>query len=73
VKIYFSGDEWQEFGSGGFTQTRSRKVFATFTYRNGESCLYGTAEVVQKFDVAESKFGELRYRSRRTCLRTART
>jgi hypothetical protein len=58
VKIYFSGDEWQEFGSGGFTQTRSRKVFATFTYRNGESCLYGTAEVVQKFDVAESKFGE---------------
>jgi hypothetical protein len=58
VKLYFSGDDWQEFGSGGFTQTRARKIFATFTYRSGESCLYGTAEVVQKFDFAESKFGE---------------
>ena len=57
-KIYFSGDDWQEFGSGGVMQTRSRKVFATFTYRSGESCLYGIAEVVQKFDIMTSKFGE---------------
>jgi hypothetical protein len=58
TKIYFSGDEWQEFGSGGVMQTRARKVFATFTYRSGESCLYGVAEVVQKFDIMTSKFGD---------------
>jgi len=58
AKIYFSGDDWQEFTTGGFTQTRSRKIFATFTYRSGESCMYGVAEVVQKFDLLESKFGE---------------
>ena len=57
-KIYFSGDDWQESASGGFPQTRSRKIFATFTYRSGESCLYGVAEVVQKFILMESKFGE---------------
>ena len=57
-KIYFSGDDWQEYGAGGFPQTRSRKVFATFAYRNGESCFYGVAEVVQKFNYSDSKFGE---------------
>ena len=56
AKIYFSGDDWQEFSTGGFTQTRSRKIFATFTYRTGESCLYGVAEVVQTFDLLQSKF-----------------
>ena len=58
AKIYFSGDDWQEFGAGGFGQTRLRKVFATYTYRNGESCMYGVAEVIQKYDLAQSKFGE---------------
>ena len=57
-KIYFSGDDWQESATGGFPQTRSRKIFATFTYRSGESCMYGVAEVVQKFELMESKFGD---------------
>ena len=57
-KIYFSGDDWQESASGAFPQTRSRKIFATFTYRSGESCMYGVAEVVQKFNHMESKFGQ---------------
>ncbi|PYS98652.1 MAG: hypothetical protein DMF63_14775 [Acidobacteria bacterium] len=57
VKVYVSGDDWQEFGSGGITTTKARKVFATFTYRSGESCMYGVAEVLQNYDFMESKYG----------------
>lgn len=58
VKIYFSGDDWQEFGSGGFSSTKTRKVFATFTYRSGEACKYGVAEVSQQYDFMQTKFGD---------------
>lgn len=57
-RLYFSGDDWQEVSSFGMAMTKSRKAFATFTYRQGEQCLYGVAEVVENFDFMKSKFGE---------------
>lgn len=57
-KIYFSGDDWQELSSFGISMSKTRKVFATFTYRQAEQCRYGVAEVIQNFDFMQSKFGE---------------
>lgn len=58
VKIYFSGDDWQEFASFGISPRKSRKVFATFTYRRAETCFYGVAEVIENYDMMLSKFSE---------------
>jgi len=57
VKIYFSGDDWQESGSFGAIMKKNRKVFATFTYREGETCFYGVAEIVEDYDFMNSKYG----------------
>jgi hypothetical protein len=56
ARIYFSGDDWEEFSSLGVQAKRYRKVFATFTYRDGEKCQYGVAGVVQNFDSMQGKF-----------------
>ncbi|MEP7150029.1 MAG: hypothetical protein ABI857_14210, partial [Acidobacteriota bacterium] len=57
-KLYFSGDDWQEFGSFGLGMSKTRRVFATFIYRRGEQCLYGVAEATENFDFMVSKFGD---------------
>jgi hypothetical protein len=58
-RLYFSGDDWQEYGSSGLTLSRTRRVFATFTYHRGaDQCFYGVAEVTETFDFMNSKFGE---------------
>ena len=58
LKVYFSGDEEQESASFTPAVKKERKVFATFTYRTGEECFYGVAEIVEPFDMAENKYGE---------------
>lgn len=58
LKIYFSGNDWQEFASFGMGMKKSRRIFATFTYQRGEGCFYGVAEVVENYDFLESEFGE---------------
>ena len=58
LKIYFSGDDWQEYAFLGMSMKKSRKVFATFTYREAEACFYGVAEVVENYDFIESKYAE---------------
>lgn len=58
LKIYFSGDDWQEIASFGPPMTKVQRVFATFTYKRGEECFYGVAEVIENYDFIESKFGE---------------
>ena len=57
-RLYFSGDDWQEFGTFGTSMVKSRRVFATFTYRRAEQCFYGVAEVTENYDFMQSKFGE---------------
>ncbi len=37
---------------------RTRKVFATFTYRRAEQCYYGVAGIAENFDLMQGKFGE---------------
>lgn len=57
VKFYFSGDIWSEYAGSTFNMNRERKVFATYTYQQAKECLYGVAEVVQRYDNTISKFG----------------
>ena len=57
-KVYFSGDDWLEYSSFGLQMKKQRRVFATFTYRAGEACFYGVAEVVEDYDFLNSKYGE---------------
>lgn len=58
IKLFFSGDDWMEFSSFGLQPKRVRKVFAAFTYRDGDACYYGVAEVVENYDFMESKYRE---------------
>ena len=58
VKVYFSGDDWQEYSSFGVTMKKYRKIFATFTYREAETCFYGVAEIIENYDFLNSKYGE---------------
>jgi hypothetical protein len=58
LKIFFSGDDWQEYASFGFSAKKSRKVFATFTYREADNCFYGVAEVIVNYDFMQSRYGE---------------
>ncbi len=56
IKIYFSGDDWQEVASFGVLTKKSKRVFATFTYRRGEGCFYGIAELIENYDFMQSKY-----------------
>ena len=58
TKVYFSGDDWQEYSSFGVTMKKQRKIFATFAYRDAESCFYGLAEVIESYDFLNAKYGE---------------
>ncbi len=58
LKTYFSGDDWEEHAAFGIQMRKSRRVFATFTYRRGEGCFYGVAEVTEEFDFLTGKFRE---------------
>ncbi len=58
IRIYFSGDDWQESASFVPSMKRTRKVFATFTYRRAEQCYYGVAEIAENFDLMNGKFAE---------------
>ena len=55
-KLYFSGDDWQEFASFGPPQMKAKRVFATFTYQKDGACFYGVAEVVETYDFAQAKY-----------------
>lgn len=59
ARIYFSGDDWEESASFVPTMKRSKRIFATFTYRRAEECYYGVAEMVENFDFMQSKFKEI--------------
>lgn len=57
-KLYFSGDDWQEFASSGPPMTRIRRIFGTFTYQRDGACFYGIAEVTRMFDFVDAKYAE---------------
>lgn len=57
-KLYFSGDDWEEFGVSGPPASRTQRIFAVFTYQREATCLYGIAELVKTFDFLGSKYGE---------------
>ncbi len=61
-KTFFSGDDWQESASFGPQMRKSRRVFATFTYRRGAECFYGVAEVIEDFDFLRSEFREAEFK-----------
>lgn len=58
VRFYFASDNWDEMSSGGMTgMKRVRRIFAAFTYRSGDNCRYGVAEVEQNYMFMEMKYG----------------
>ncbi|HKP69158.1 MAG TPA: hypothetical protein VJV05_07735 [Pyrinomonadaceae bacterium] len=56
LKIYFAGDDWEELASFAPSQTKRRRIVATFTYRQGEECRYGVAEINQTFDFSKDAY-----------------
>lgn len=58
VRFFFSGDSWMESTTFESAPARLRRIFAAFTYRRGNGCFYGFAEIVERFDFDAGKFGE---------------
>ena len=56
LRIFFSGDGWQEYASFGMSMKKTRKIFATFTYRETDACFYGVAEIVDNYDYFQAKY-----------------
>jgi len=57
ANFYFAGDGWSEYLGSTMAMKRERKVFGVYSYKKAAGCLYGVAEVVQKFDYSSGKFG----------------
>lgn len=56
-KIYFSGDGWDESSSFGPPTSKTRRIFATFTYQKVDGdCFYGVAELTADFDFMAGKY-----------------
>ncbi len=56
VRFYFASDEWEERATSTMNMSKTRRVFASFTYKTGETCNYGVAEAAQKFDFMSSTY-----------------
>lgn len=56
VRFYYASNGWLEYGMSVTQPARLREVTAVFTYRNGESCNYGVARLVQSFDAMADTF-----------------
>lgn len=63
--IYFTDDTWLEYSDSPMMVAQSRKVFATFTYKRDQDCLYGTAEIVQNYDPMNAKWGASNFKVER--------
>ncbi len=58
TNIYFSDDFWLEYSDDPSSVRQFRTVTATFLYRSGAACMYGTADITQKFEPMNDRFGE---------------
>jgi hypothetical protein len=56
VRFYFASEDWVETGISASSPRQVRSLFAAFTYRNEERCLYGVAEVREAFDLLNKKW-----------------
>jgi hypothetical protein len=56
VRFYFAGSTWDEFGQSQLNPRRIRRVNGVYTYRSGEQCFYGVAEIAQIYDVVNEKW-----------------
>jgi hypothetical protein len=57
TNFYFAGDQWAEQLGSTMSPRRERKVFGVATYNRAAGCFYAVAEVVQKFDYLNDRFG----------------
>ena len=57
-KIYFSDDFWLEYSDIATSLRQFRTVTATFLYRKGAACRYGTARISQPYESMTNSFGE---------------
>ncbi|MBA2378742.1 MAG: hypothetical protein H0V76_04115 [Blastocatellia bacterium] len=56
VRLYFASEQWEETSTSTMNMSKTRRVFAGFTYKVGEACEYGVAEASQKFDFMASRY-----------------
>jgi hypothetical protein len=56
-KVYFSGDNWQEYSDVPMRVRQNRVITGTFLYQKGSGCFYGTADIVQTYDGMNDSFG----------------
>lgn len=57
VKVYFSDDFWSEYSDIPTSVRQFRTATATFLYRSGAACMYGTADITQEFQPMDNRFG----------------
>ncbi|MEP6945831.1 MAG: hypothetical protein ABJA02_07935 [Acidobacteriota bacterium] len=58
TSIYFSDDFWGEYSDDPSSIRQFRTITATFLYRSGAACMYGTADITQRFAPMNDRFGE---------------
>ena len=58
TRVYFASDGWIDSSTFTPGETRTRKVFAVYTYKRGDACLYGMATISQTFNAMAGSFGE---------------
>jgi hypothetical protein len=57
VKVYFADDFWSEYSDNPTSVRQFRTATATFLYRSGAACMYGTADITQEFQPMDNRFG----------------
>ena len=64
-RVYFAGDNWQEYSDLPTSVRQYRTITGTFLYQNAGGCFYGTGEITQTYDAMNDAFGETKINLRK--------
>ena len=64
-RVYFAGDNWQEYSDLPTSVRQYRTITGTFLYQNAGGCVYGTGEITQTYDAMNDAFGETNIKIRK--------
>lgn len=56
LRFFYAADDWSEFGTSTLDRIPRRVMYAVFTYREKEDCMYGIAKLTQTMDMMTSTF-----------------
>ena len=57
-RVYFSGDNWLEYSDLSTSQRQFRVITGIFQYQKNGACIYGTATIIQPYNVMDERYGE---------------